>query len=201
VTVFARGPRRAAPRVAWWAIVSSVLAPIALIGGWSLAASRQPAGYDPVRDTISALAARGAVDRWIMTIALAVLGCCHIVTASGLRPARLAGRIVLALGGLATLGVAAFPLPVHGTSAAHAAFAFVAFGCLSTWPAPASARDAGPALTARVSRLATVILLALLVLFGLTLDSSAAGLTERVLAGAQALWPAVVVLAARFGGS
>ena len=201
MTVFARGPHRAAPPVAWWAIVSSVLAPIALIGGWSLAASRQPAGYDPVRDTISALAARGAVDRWIMTIALAVLGCCHIVTASGLRPARLAGRIVLALGGLATLGVAAFPLPVHGTSAAHAAFAFLAFGCLSTWPAPASARDAGPALTARVSRLATVVLLALLVLFGLTLDSSAAGLTERVLAGAQALWPAVVVLAARFGGS
>jgi len=181
--------------------VSSVLAPIALIGGWSLAASRQPAGYDPVRDTISALAARGAVDRWIMTVALAVLGCCHVVTPSGLRPARPAGRIVLALGGLATLGVAAFPLPVHGTSAAHAAFAFLAFVCLSTWPAPASARDAGPALTARVSRLATVILLALLVLFGLTLDSSAEGLTERVLAGAQALWPAVVVLAARFGGS
>jgi len=195
------GPSRVVRPVAWWAIVSSVLAPVALIGGWSLAASRQPAGYSPVRDTISALAARGAADRWIMTVALAVLGCCHLVTAAGLRPARPAGRIVLALGGLATLGVAAFPLPVHGTSTAHAAAAFIAFGCLSTWPAPASVPDAGPALTPTVSRLATVTLLALLVLFGLTLDSSVEGFTERVLAGAQALWPAVVALAARFGGS
>ena len=193
-------PSRVVRPVAWWAIVSSVLAPVALIGGWSLAASRQPAGYSPVRDTISALAARGAADRWIMTVALAVLGCCHLVTAGGLRPARPAGRVVLALGGLATLGVAAFPLPVHGTSTAHAAAAFIAFGCLSTWPAPASAPDAGPALTPTVSRLATATLLALLVLFGLTLDSSVEGLTERMLAGAQALWPAVVVLAARFGG-
>ena len=75
-----------------WAVVSASVAPIALIGGWTLAATRQPAGYDPVRDTISALAARHAADPWIMTAGLAVLGACHVVTAAGLtdvgRPAR-----------------------------------------------------------------------------------------------------------------
>ena len=186
-------------RVAWWAVPSSALAPVVLIGGWTVAASRQPVAYSSVRDTISALAARGAVDRWIMTGALVVLGLCHVVTASGLRPARTGGRVLLGLGGLATLGVAAFPLPVHGTSAAHAAFAFTAFGCLSVWPLPAAAPGAGPALTTTAARAASAVLVALLVVFGLSLNSRVEGLTERLAAGAQAIWPAVVVLAARFG--
>ncbi|HEY3751971.1 MAG TPA: hypothetical protein VGL80_22540 [Pseudonocardiaceae bacterium] len=44
-------------------MVSSVVAPVAMIGGWVLAASLQPPGYSAVRDTISALAAEGA--RWV----------------------------------------------------------------------------------------------------------------------------------------
>ena len=47
----------------------------------------QPPGYSPMRDTISALAALGARDRWLMTSALAGLGTSHIITALGLRPA------------------------------------------------------------------------------------------------------------------
>ena len=38
-----------------WA--SATAAPVALIGGWTLAATRQPEAYDATRDTISALAA------------------------------------------------------------------------------------------------------------------------------------------------
>ena len=59
-------------------MVSAGVAPVALIGGWSLAASRQPASYHAVEETISALAAHGATDRWIMTAGLALLGLCHI---------------------------------------------------------------------------------------------------------------------------
>ena len=44
-------------RITW---VSASLAPVAFIGGWTLAATRQPAAYDATRDTISALAAHGA---------------------------------------------------------------------------------------------------------------------------------------------
>ena len=73
--------------------------PLALIGGWSLAAARQPAGYDPVRDTISALAARDAADSWIMTTGLAILGVCHMATAGGLSEAGGTARALLAAGG------------------------------------------------------------------------------------------------------
>jgi hypothetical protein len=63
-----------------------------LIGGWQLAAARQSGGFDPVRETISALASRGATDAWVMTAALAAVGVCHTVTAAGLAPAAVAGR-------------------------------------------------------------------------------------------------------------
>ena len=47
--------------------VSSAAAPVLLIGGWTVAAGRQRGGFDPVVETISALAAHGADDRWLMT--------------------------------------------------------------------------------------------------------------------------------------
>ena len=46
----------------------------------------QPVSYDPLRDTISALAARGAADPWVMTAAIAAVGACYLVTALGLSP-------------------------------------------------------------------------------------------------------------------
>jgi uncharacterized protein DUF998 len=67
-----------------WVIGSSGLAPVALIGGWTWAAALQGPGYDSLRDTISALAARDATDRGVMTAGLAVLGLCHLATAAGL---------------------------------------------------------------------------------------------------------------------
>ena len=89
-------------RIPRWAVASALAAPVLLVGGWTLAEARQPPGYSPVRDTISALAARGATDRWVMTSALAGLGACYMVTALGLRPVRRAGRAVLCGGGAAT---------------------------------------------------------------------------------------------------
>src|SRR5688500_9010138 len=118
-----------------WVLWSASSAPVLLIGGWTLAASRQPGSFDSAVGTISALAALDARDRWIMTSARAGVGLCHLVTAAGLHPASPLGRTVLALGGAATLGVAAFPLPAGGgSSAAHTATAAVAFGALAAWP-------------------------------------------------------------------
>ena len=44
--------------VPWWGVVSSAAAPVLMIGGWTVAASVQPR-FDPVADTVSALAAPG----------------------------------------------------------------------------------------------------------------------------------------------
>ncbi len=180
----------------WWAVLSSVCAPVLLIGGWQLAAARQPGGFDPVSQTISALAARGAADRWIMSTALAGVGVCHVITASGLAPVAVPARLLLATGGAATVALTALPQPVTGDSPAHVAAAVVAFSTLSLWPALAG-RAALPGRGAWLS--AAAVLLGLLGWFGLEYFAGGLklGLSERVLAGAQALWPLAAVLLAR----
>jgi hypothetical membrane protein len=185
-------------RIPWWALASAGAAPVLLVGGWTAAAARQPRGYDPIRDTISALAARGATDRWVMTTALAGLGVCHVLTAAGLAPARTPGRVVLAGGGVATVLVAAFPQPVHGNSVAHTVAATAAFTALATWPAFAPHRHGkAPLLTRRVSAAASVVLVGLVVWFAAELHGGQRGLAERAAAGAQALWPLAVVVTTR----
>jgi len=184
--------------VAGWAVVSAGTAPLVLVGGWTLAQWRQPPGYNPVRDTISALAAHGATDRWIMTSALAGLGACHVVTALGLRPARCTGRLVLAGGGIATVMVAAFAQPARGNLVAHTVAATVAFTALAAWPALAwRRRPSPPLLSARPSAAASVVLVGLVVWFAAELHGGERGLAERAAAGAQALWPLAVVVSSR----
>jgi len=192
--------------VPWWGLVSSLAAPLLLIGGWTVAAAVQPVPFDSVVRTISDLAARDTPHRWVMTSALIGVGLSHLVTACALGCAATAGRCVLGLGGLATLLVAAFPLPVgRGSSSAHTAAASVAFFALAVWPAFAwrrrevsgctSAVLLGPAVSAAAT---ATLLLALALFFAeQVFGGQRVGLTERVAAGAQALWPLVVVVALR----
>jgi hypothetical membrane protein len=165
----------------------------------ALAQSRQPPGYNPVRDTISALAAHGATDRWVMTTALAGVGVCHVITALGLRPATPVGRTILAVGGGATILLAlAFPQPAHGNSEAHTVAATVAFAALGAWPGFAPrGRPAPPLLTRAVSTAASVVMLGLVAWFAIELHGGQRGLAERAAAGAQALWPLAVVVTTR----
>ena len=195
-------------RVPWWALVSSVAAPVLLIGGWTLAAAVQPAPFDSVVRTISELAARDTPHRWLMTGALVGVGLSHLTTAFGLAPAAAAGRLTHGLGGLATLLVAAFPLPAGGgSSTAHTIAAAVAFVSLAVWPAFAWLRRQMPGRTAfaalgpRVSAAAACGLLLTLAWFfaELLVSGQRVGLAERVAAGAQALWPLAVVLSVRQG--
>jgi hypothetical protein len=170
------------------------------VGGWTLAAARQRGGFDSVTETISALAAHGADDRWVMTVALAGLGLCHTVTAAALRDAALPGRTALAVGGVATLLVAATPLPADGSgSAAHTVAAGFAFLALSVWPALAWRRTAAGLLRPEPALTAAGVLCGLVAWFGVELvaDSDRVGLSERATAGAQALWPLCVAWGAR----
>lgn len=107
---------------------------------------------------------------------------------------------MLALGGIATLLVAVFPLPLTGSSRAHVLVASLAFVCLSAWPLFASRRDAPTSrvLSLRVSRLASLALFCLLGWFVYALRADwYVGLAERVVAVAQALWPLVVSIGER----
>jgi hypothetical membrane protein len=162
-----------------------------LISGWTWAAARQPPGYSATRDTISTLAAQNATDRWIMTAALAALGTCYLITASGLIEAAVAARTLLALGGLATIAVAALPQPSTG----HVPAATMGFILLALWPA-LSGVPSGWA-----SRSVSALLIALLGWLAIEIHRGGLlGLSERTVAGAEALWPlalAVTLLLAR----
>ena len=180
--------------------------------GSSLAAWLQRGDFDSVTATISALAARDADRRWVMTSALIGVGLAHMTTAAALRPAAPAGRVVLALGGLATLGVAAAPQPSgDGSSGLHTGFATVAFLSLAVWPAFSALRTVARAAVAfrrplvfrsPVALGATAVLVGEMVWFFVELrsDGQLIGLSERLAAGSQALWPmAAVLLAGRNG--
>lgn len=187
--------------VARWGLLTATLAPLALIGGWTLAA---PPGFDPVTETISALAATDAARPAVMTAGLALTGLAHLGTAAALRPLGIAGRVGLAVGGLGTLAVAALPVDTAGTW--HTAAAAVAFGALTAWPALGRRRGCpAPPCRNGFALGATGLLSALLVWFYLTLagvlPTGLTGLSERVLAGTQALVPLAAVLLARRGAA
>ena len=188
--------------VPWWGIVSSAVPPVLLAAGWTIAASLQAQPYDPLGDTVSALAGIGATDRWVMTLAFAVAGACEIVTGLALPAARPAGRPALMAGGTAGVLVAAYPVRMgDGAPAAHIAWSVTGLAALSVWALAASRR--GPAvpwaLRPEVSVGVSVFLLVLLAWFGLELVTSAgqAGLAERVLGEAQSGWPFMVVMSCR----
>jgi hypothetical membrane protein len=188
-------------------VVSSVAAPILLIGGWSLAAALQATPFDSTVGTISALAALDADHRWVMTVALAGVGLCHVVTSWSLRGiASAMGRGIHALGGVATIVVAAVPLPAAASeqdAPGHSIAAGVAFVALALWPAFASQRHAPAVLRPIAGRAASALLLGLVGWFGIDLVSGSAtiGLSERIAAGAQAIWPATVVIGTRFSAA
>lgn len=171
-----------------------------LSGGWTLAAARQPHGYDAVRDTISALAARGATDRWVMTAALAGLGACHVITATGLRPAHGAGRMVLAFGRCSDClgrGVPrAFAGKLGGSPGGRLPRAYLPrhLAGLRRTPGARGAAANSDRLRRRHGGLARVE-----TWFAVELRGGQTGSAERAAAGAQALWPLAVVLSTRRG--
>jgi hypothetical membrane protein len=184
--------------VAWWGVISAAAAPVLLIGGWTVAAGLQPR-FDPVADTVSALAAIGATDRWVMSVVFVLVGVCYVVTALALRPARVPGRLILIAGAIAGILVAANPEHAGGFgSVPHFVFATLGFAGLTTWPAWASRRgtDVPWGLRPAVAAAAVAVLFALLASFGaeLIMAGGQVGLAERVMGGAQATWPLVVVL-------
>jgi hypothetical membrane protein len=185
--------------VPWWGVVSSAVAPVLLVCGWTVAAGLQPGSFDAVSSTISALAAEGAADRWVMTLVLLLVGVCDVLTGLALRPARTAGRIILIAGGVAGMLVAASPEPAGGGgSLVHGFWAGFGFIALMAWPIAASSRQpAAPyGLQPTVSASATAVMLILLAWFGAELIAGLGqiGLAERILAETQAVWPLAVVL-------
>lgn len=179
-----------------WALLSSGCAPAVLIGGWIIAALLEGPAYDPATQTISVLAANGAPGFWVMNVALAGLGICHMITALGLRPAAFAGRVTLGAGGAAALVVALLPPPSSGGSLRHGSAVVVGFSLLAVWPVlAADRRGTGPWALRKVPSLtATTVMLVSAAWFVIELQSDGpAGAAERLVTTLQSFWPFVVV--------
>jgi hypothetical membrane protein len=168
-----------------------------LIAGWTIAAMLQPRPFDQVTDTVSALAAVGATDRWIMTLVFVAVSLCDVVIAAALRSAALAGRLILAVAAIAGILVAATPEHPGGV-VPHAVWAALGFAGLAAWPAGAWRR--GPrvpwGLRPAVCAGAVAVQAVLLAWFvgELVTVGGQVGLAERFVGAAQAIWPLAVVL-------
>jgi Protein of unknown function (DUF998) len=187
--------------VPWWGLVSSAAAPVLLVGGWTAAARLQPRPVDPVADTVSVLAAVGAADRWVMTLTLALVGLCYIVTGIALRPAGPAGRLILAVGAAAGMLVTVNPQPAEGGSVSHAVWAAAGFVALAVWPAGAWRRGSlvpwGLRPAVCLGAVAVLVVLQAWFCAEVVAGAGHAGLAELVLGLAQAVWPLTVVLSCR----
>src|SRR3984957_10491704 len=183
--------------VPWWGLISAAAAFVALVGGCAVAAALQPSSFNWLASTVSTLTEPGAADRWVTIAAFAVTGACGIATAVALRPAALAGRLILAVAGAAAVVVAANPEHAGG-ALTHGLWAAAAFTALIAWTVGAWRRGASvlwgprPAVSgAGVGALLAWYLAELIARGGMT------GLAERAMCAALVGWPLTVVLSCR----
>jgi len=204
------GPARLVGSAAWllgrrglvpgWTVVLAGLSPVVVTAGWLVAGAVQPAAYDPVRATVSVMAGDAGTDRWIMTGALLLAGGCQLLTAAGLAGVRLPARIVLAVAGLSSIGIAVSPEPARGSTPQHVAWTALGAVAIAVWPAFVAWRaPPRPYLLGR--RGCAVVTAVFLVLLGwLVIETQGGadlGLAERLTVSTETCWPFVVAVALR----
>src|SRR5580692_5004925 len=191
-------PRRLRHAVPGWTLVSAGLSPVLATGGWLIADAVQPTSYSPIRKTVSVLAGHAGTDRWIMTGDLFLVGGCQLVTAVGLSGVRVPARILLAVSGLCSIGIAASPEPARGSNPQHLAWTALGAAALAVWPAFAT-RRAPPRpliLSSYGGAVVTAVFVALL--SWLVIETQVGvdlGLAERVFLSTETSWPFIVAIA------
>src|SRR6266849_7442832 len=200
LTIPAAWPVRSNPAAHPWAIISAALSPVLLTGGYLVAGALQPASYNPMRQTISAMAGQAGTDRWIMTGGIVLVASCYLITAAGLTGIRASARALLIVAGLAGIGIAASPDPARGSTPRHLAWTTLGAVTIAVWPAFAAPRASARPLILSVcgSAAVTAVFVALLGwLFTETRDGSVLGLAERLTSSIQTCWPFITAVALR----
>ncbi len=192
-----RGPRHPVPG---WTVVSAGLAPVLATGGWLVAGAVQPASYSPISKTVSVLAGHAGTDRWIMTGALFLVGGCQLVTAAGLAGLGVPARILLAVAGLSSIGIAASPEPARGSTPQHLAWTALGAVAIAVWPAFVARRAPPRPLILSGSGRAVVTAVFMALLGWLVIETQGGtdlGLVERLFLSTETCWPFIVAVALR----
>jgi hypothetical protein len=146
------------------------------------------------------MAGQAGTDRWVMTGGIFLVGGCYLVTAVGLTGVRASARALLAVAGIAGIGIAASPEPARGTTPRHLAWTVLGAVTIAVWPAFAARRASPRPLILSVygSAAVTAVFVALVGwLLAETRDGSVLGLAERLTSSFQTCWPFIIAVALR----
>ena len=186
-------------RIALPAVITAILGPIQSVSGWMISGALWP-GFDPIKKTISDLAADDSPVQAIQSSFFILGGTLSIIAAIYARTLALPGRITIFAGGLATYGLTYFTTPSQdGYSWPHRYFAIASFILFSIWPLLSMRLDKNYPWILRPwgSVLSTAVMGVIAGWFLLTwLDPNATttGLVERVIATAQTGYLSLVIL-------
>lgn len=185
-------------KIAWPALVSTLIPPVVITGTWLIAQSTWDQ-YNWLEQPISDLAADDAPAQLWVSIAFLIGGTANIVTAIYARSFNMAARIAFVLNGLFTYGLAYFTTPSQVTSSEeHRIFAVSAFAISAVWPILATRFDKRYSVLIRPTGtiMATAGLLIMttgLLIVWVADDAQGIGLYQRIVAISQGLWPLIVV--------
>lgn len=180
------------------AFIAAAIGPIQSVLGWVIAGLLWP-GYDPVRQTISDLAANESPVNWIMSSFFVLGGTLTLVAAIYAKTLAMPGRVALFLSAICTYGLTIFPTPLVGYSLMHRIFAIASFVLSAGWPILAMRfrKDAPWIIRPAASIIGTVLQTALALWFlSSWTDSSATnvGVWERVVAVSQSIYVSAVII-------
>lgn len=180
-------------RIGLAALIASTIGPVQSILGWLISGALWP-GYDPIRRTISDLAADDSPVQAIQTSFFFLGATLTLIGAISARTLALPGRMILFLAGIATYALAIFTTPNQtGHSDLHRLSATISFVLMSAWPlfAMRFRKDAPWVIRPLAAVSATAVMAAISIWFLITwLDPTATniGLAERVIVTAQVVW-------------
>ena len=180
------------------AIIAATIGPVQSVLGWLIAGSLWE-GYDPIRKTISDLAADDSPVQAIQTSFFVLGGVLSLVAAIYSRMFAMPGRIVIFLGGLATFGFAYFTTPSQdGHSDMHRLFAIASFVLFSAWPLfSMRIKSDYPWVLRPVGAILATVGFTMISLWFLSTwtnpDATNVGLVERVIATTQIGYLSVVI--------
>lgn len=180
-------------RIGTAALIASTIGPVQSILGWVISGSLWP-GYDPIRKTISDLAADDSPVQAIQTSFFFLGATLTVIGAISAKSLALPGRITLLLAGFATYALAIFTTPSQtGHSDAHRIAASVSFVLMSAWPVLSMRFDRRyPWVLRPAGAIGATIGLTLISLWFLSTwldpNTTLVGLSERVIVTAQVLW-------------